>query len=73
VLAPAGDPAGLATQAISLVTDEERYEAMGSAAMDWAETFSWERTADGLMELAFGGTQAGVRAQDGRKHALGTH
>jgi glycosyltransferase involved in cell wall biosynthesis len=73
VLATAGDPMALATHAISLVTDEGRYEAMVSAAMDWAESFSWERTADGLMELAFGGTQAGVRARDGRKHALGTH
>ncbi|MGH3066751.1 MAG: glycosyltransferase family 4 protein, partial [Gaiellaceae bacterium] len=72
LLATAGDPVALATQAISLVTDDARYEAMRSAAMDWAHRFSWERTADGLMELALGGTQE-ARAREGREHALGTH
>ena len=73
LLATAGDPVALATQAISLVTDETRYDAMRSAAMDWADRFSWERTADELMELALGGTQAEARAREGRKHALRTH
>ena len=72
LLAPAGDPVALATGALSLVTDERRYETMRSAAIDWAQSFSWERTADELMALALGGTQAEVPARDGRKHALGT-
>jgi glycosyltransferase involved in cell wall biosynthesis len=72
LLVPAGDPLALAVAALSLVTDEARYEAMRSAAIDWAQGFSWERTADQLMELALGMTQAGVRARDSRKHALGT-
>jgi hypothetical protein len=41
----------LAVGALSLVTDERRYAAMRSAAMDWADGFSWERTADELLGL----------------------
>jgi glycosyltransferase involved in cell wall biosynthesis len=43
---------GLATAALSLVTDESSYEAIRAAAIDWAYSFSWEKTADRLMELA---------------------
>jgi glycosyltransferase involved in cell wall biosynthesis len=73
LLATAGDSLALATQAIGLVTDEARYEAMRRAARNWSEGFSWERTADGLMELTLGGNQAEAPARDGRKHALGIH
>ena len=73
LLATAGDPLALAIQAISLVTDEARYEAIRSEAIDWAHGFSWERTADRLMELAVSGTQPETRARDSRRHALGTH
>ena len=52
LLASAGDPVGLATAALSLVTDESSYEAIRAAAIDWAYSFSWEKTADRLMELA---------------------
>jgi hypothetical protein len=49
---------------VSLVTDERRYEAMRSAAIEWAQDFSWEKTADRLMELALGARTAAVpRAQ----------
>ena len=66
LLATAGDPLALAIQAISLVTDETRYEAMRSAAIDWAQGFSWERTADGLMRLALGSATGAVRVETRR-------
>jgi hypothetical protein len=43
------------------VTDEARYEAMRSAAMAWAEGFSWQRTADRLLELALESASQTVR------------
>jgi glycosyltransferase involved in cell wall biosynthesis len=58
VLVPAGDPAALATHALALVTDETRYEPMRAAAIDWAQSFSWEKTADRLLELALGASPA---------------
>jgi glycosyltransferase involved in cell wall biosynthesis/O-antigen/teichoic acid export membrane protein len=60
LLAPAGDPAALATHAASLVSDEQRYEAVRAAAIEWAQGFSWEKTADRLMELATGARTATV-------------
>jgi glycosyltransferase involved in cell wall biosynthesis len=66
LLATAGDPLALATQAIALVTDESRYEAMRGAARSWAEGFSWERTADGLMRLAAGSTARPARLETRR-------
>lgn len=66
LLATAGDSLALATQAISLVTDEARYEAMRGAARNWAEGFSWERTADRLMELALGSAARTVRTETRR-------
>jgi glycosyltransferase involved in cell wall biosynthesis len=66
LLATAGDPLALATQAISLVTDEAQYEAMRSAAIDWAEAFSWEQTADGLMRLALGSATEAARVETRR-------
>jgi glycosyltransferase involved in cell wall biosynthesis/O-antigen/teichoic acid export membrane protein len=66
LLAGAGDPLALATQAISLVTDEARYEVMRSAATDWAEGFSWERTADELMGLALGSATQAARLETRR-------
>jgi glycosyltransferase involved in cell wall biosynthesis len=60
LLAPAGDPVALAAGALSVVTDESRYEAMRAAAIDWAQGFSWEKTADRLMDLALGTRTATV-------------
>ena len=54
VLAPAGDPEALGLRAAALVSDEMRYGAMRAAAIEWAEGFSWEATAAGLMQLALG-------------------
>ena len=66
LLAAAGDPVALATQAISLVTDEGRYDPIRSAAMAWAEGFSWERTADRLLDLALGSASRTVRMETRR-------
>ena len=63
LLATAGDPLALATQAIALVTDETRYEVLRSAATAWAGGFSWERTADGLMRLALGSAKQAARVE----------
>jgi glycosyltransferase involved in cell wall biosynthesis len=70
LLATSGDPLALATQAISLVTDERRYEAMRSAAMDWAEGFSWERTAEELLGLVGHDLARPRRVQAGRVVAV---
>ena len=66
LLATAGDPLALAIQAISLVTDEARYEAIRSAAIDWAHGFSWERAAGGLMRLALGSATDAARVETRR-------
>jgi glycosyltransferase involved in cell wall biosynthesis/O-antigen/teichoic acid export membrane protein len=71
VLATAGDPESLGGHAVSLVTDEKRYAAMRSAAFEWAEGFSWDTTAERLLELALGTTKAEVRSRERRGHALG--
>jgi glycosyltransferase involved in cell wall biosynthesis len=63
LLATAGDPLALATQAIALVTDEARYEVVRSAATAWADGFSWVRTADGLMRLARGSAKQAARVE----------
>src|SRR5262245_472527 len=66
LLAAAGDSLALATHAIALVTDEARYEVMRRAARNWAEGFSWERTADGLMALAIGSATRTARVETPR-------
>ena len=52
LLATAGDPASLGAAAISLVADGARYTTMREAAIAWAERFSWEATADELLDIA---------------------
>ena len=52
LLARSGDPEALAGAAVTLVEDRERYRAMRDAAVAWAETFSWDATADELMRIA---------------------
>jgi glycosyltransferase involved in cell wall biosynthesis len=44
-LVPAGDPAELASAAIGLIADKERYDAYVAAALKWAQRFSWDVTA----------------------------
>jgi glycosyltransferase involved in cell wall biosynthesis/O-antigen/teichoic acid export membrane protein len=51
-LVPAGDPEALGSAAIALVGEPERYESLRRAAMEWAETFSWDATAEGLLAFA---------------------
>jgi glycosyltransferase involved in cell wall biosynthesis len=65
-LAPAGDPAALGTRAAALVADERRYATMRSAAAEWAESFSWEATAAGLMQLALGAEPSAAPAEGPR-------
>jgi len=52
VLATAGDPDALAREAVALLEDPERYEAMREGAAAWAAQFSWDATAEQLFELA---------------------
>ena len=54
VLVRPGDPAALAREAVDLVKDPARYARMRQAAIDWARGFSWNATADGLLEIAQG-------------------
>jgi glycosyltransferase involved in cell wall biosynthesis len=51
-LAVAGDPESLAEQALTLIADSEVYEGTRLAALAWAESFSWDATAEALLELA---------------------
>jgi glycosyltransferase involved in cell wall biosynthesis len=50
-LAAAGDPDTLAAEALALISDLDVYERTRHAAMEWAQSFSWDRTADELLEL----------------------
>jgi glycosyltransferase involved in cell wall biosynthesis/O-antigen/teichoic acid export membrane protein len=61
LLAAAGNADELAGQALSLVTDPQRYEDLRRAAVDWAERFSWDATAARLAEVA--GAQRDARAE----------
>ncbi len=51
LLAPAGDPRLLAEQALELIADAETYERMRLEAIGWAESFSWDETANALLGL----------------------
>lgn len=51
LLATAGDPESLAHRAISLVADASVYQAVQRQAVEWAARFSWDVTADQLLEL----------------------
>jgi glycosyltransferase involved in cell wall biosynthesis len=51
-LAVAGDPESLAEQALTLIADREAYEDTRLAAIEWATSFSWDATAEALLELA---------------------
>jgi glycosyltransferase involved in cell wall biosynthesis/O-antigen/teichoic acid export membrane protein len=52
MLVPPGDPDALAREAASLVTDPRRYAEIQKAAAAWAAGFSWDSTADQLLEIA---------------------
>ncbi len=51
-LVTAGDPEALGHAAAALVTDPERYERLRAAAAEWGGSFSWDTTADALLEFA---------------------
>jgi glycosyltransferase involved in cell wall biosynthesis/O-antigen/teichoic acid export membrane protein len=55
-LVPSGDPAGLADAATALVGDPERYASLRAEALSWARTFSWDRTADELLDIVMRST-----------------
>ena len=50
-LAPPGDAEDLGRIAAELVVDGERYEEMRRRARDWAQEFSWDRTAAAMMAI----------------------
>ena len=52
VLVPAGDADALGHAAAALVSEVQRYHRLRSAASEWAEGFSWDATADALLDLA---------------------
>jgi glycosyltransferase involved in cell wall biosynthesis/O-antigen/teichoic acid export membrane protein len=52
VLVPAGDTDALGHAAAGLVGEPERYERLRRAAIEWGEGFSWDATADALLEFA---------------------
>ena len=49
LLAQPGDPADLARQALTLVSDEQRYRTTREAASAWASEFSWDAMAQDLL------------------------
>lgn len=51
ILVPHGKVAALATAMERLLTNAPLRAAMGKAARDWAETLSWDRTADRTLEV----------------------
>jgi glycosyltransferase involved in cell wall biosynthesis len=51
LLSAAGDPRELARQALSLLTDPDRYAVIRRAAQSRAASFSWDRTAELLLGL----------------------
>ncbi|MEJ2722985.1 MAG: glycosyltransferase family 4 protein, partial [bacterium] len=40
-----GDSAAFAERAVELLTDEEKWRRMSAAAVEWARSLTWERTA----------------------------
>ena len=67
VLATPGDPDALAREAVALLEDQERYEAMREAAVAWAKNFSWDATAEQLLE---GARSAAAPAMDWERAPL---
>ena len=51
VISSAGDPEALAEAALALVVDARRYAVMREQALAWASRFSWDATADALLEM----------------------
>jgi glycosyltransferase involved in cell wall biosynthesis len=51
LLANAGDTMALANQALSLVSDVDRFLLVRSQAIEWSKDFSWRSTASNLMAL----------------------
>lgn len=52
LLVPAGDHDALGQAAAALVRDPERYQRLRRAAIEWGEGFSWDATADALLDFA---------------------
>jgi glycosyltransferase involved in cell wall biosynthesis len=52
LLTAAGDPEGLAREALELISDLARYESIRGDALEWADGFSWDRTASELLAFA---------------------
>jgi len=50
-LASPGDPEQLASKAVDLLADEQRYAEMSRQATVWARQFSWNETARRLLEV----------------------
>jgi glycosyltransferase involved in cell wall biosynthesis/O-antigen/teichoic acid export membrane protein len=69
-LASAGDPASLGAEAVSLVADADQYAATCVRAVEWADQFSWDRTAAELLSLAQ--TGAGVDLSPQLEEAVAT-
>ncbi len=44
-------PAAMAAAACALLGDAERWRALSQAGPEWARRFSWEQTANGLMDV----------------------
>ncbi len=45
-LVPYGDPDAFAKKTIALLTDDALWSRMSAAALEWARSLTWERTAD---------------------------
>jgi glycosyltransferase involved in cell wall biosynthesis/O-antigen/teichoic acid export membrane protein len=72
LLARAGDPEALASESIALIAHGDRYAAMCGAAIEWARRFSWDLTADGLMEAGLRSPAAVSLDSERQPIALGT-
>jgi glycosyltransferase involved in cell wall biosynthesis len=51
LLAPDGDPLELARRALAIVQDPVLQQTLSQAATAWADRFSWDRTAESLLEV----------------------
>jgi glycosyltransferase involved in cell wall biosynthesis len=50
-LARAGDSQSLADEALAIVRNPDRYTEMCRAATQWAESFTWDATAEALLDV----------------------
>ena len=46
-----GQPAAFAARAVELLSDRAKWQAMSEAALDWARSLTWERTADEMEKI----------------------